>query len=391
MSEIKYPKHFLVIKDIVYNIGDDIIITEDLDKVPMQMDFTLPFIKDGNLDTTNIRKYDAVKLYFKFFRTARERDTATIDSTHLVFDGYIDRLENTENKLGGDVYNIKCISTAGLMYERGTLVPTFTGTIPMICEQLLDQGNMLNYFPTLHIEGFSENFVAKIDSNKFLGKVFDQMKEKYAMYIFQAPNGDLWITLPSWFGTQQTIKVYDLKENIFDMNYGEITQNVDTVVCFGAGNVFGAAFDPISYQLKTGADPTNLQTTVTPQRELMSELYIYRRDLLGSEDCQTVAKEKLVELSKNYSVSFTTEFDPEQKIGDIIVINNSKKISPSQKWIIKSRETSIGKSNITTSITCYSNSIQDLPTDMLTSNVLGLLDTDTYEITEKLENEVQLH
>lgn len=391
MPLLKYPKRVLVIRDKIFDIDDNITITEDLDKVPIEASFTIPFINEGALDTTNLHKYDAVKIYFKFYESARARDIGTLDDMYLVFDGYITTLENSENKSGGDEYNVKCVSTAGLMYERGTLVPTFTGTIPMICEQLLDQGNMINYFPNINIEGFSQNFVAQVESNKFLGKVFDEMKEKYAMYIFQSGNGDLWITLPSWFGEQTEFKTYDLQQNVFDINYGEITQNVDTVVCFGAGNVFGVAFDPISYQLKLGTDPNNLQNTVQPERELMSELYIYRRDLFGSEDCQRVAKEKLIELAKNYSLSFSTEFDPLQKVGDKLVIINSKKISPGQKWIIKSREITIQKSDISCNITCYSNSIQDIPENMLSSAVLGLLDTDTYEITEKIENEVNLH
>ncbi len=368
------------------DLGNDITIEEDLDKIPITASFTLPFIKEGELDTTNIRKYDSVKIYFAWFTSAAGREVANIANMNLIFDGYINTLSNSENKDGGDNYNINCVSTAGLMYERSMEIKSFTGHIPVMMDEALKTANMIDYFKEVkYSEDISKNFVAKIDSSNFLGKVLDSIKEKYAIQIYQTPDTTLNIVMPSWFSDEpQQAYVYDMTQNIFNMNYGEISNNVDTIIVMG-NNCVGFAFDPISYQLKSGVAPEDVKTDITPQRDLMSDLVIWRRDLLNKEDCQTVAKEKLVELARNYSINFDTEFEPTQTIGQTLLINNSKKISSGQKWIIKKRSIKISKDDVNCNIVCYSNSIVDMPNDMLLPSSLGLLDTDVLEITDKLE------
>ena len=66
----------------------------------------------------------------------------------------------------------------------------------------------------------------------------------------------------------------------------------------------------------------------------------------------------------------------------MFVVKNSKKINEFQKWIIKKRTVSISKSGLICNIIAYSNSIQDLPEDILLSST-GVLDTDVLALTDR--------
>jgi len=179
---------------------------------------------------------------------------------------------------------------------------------------------------------------------------------------------------------------YDLLNNVFDIDYGDITQRVDSVVVLGL-NCVGVAFDPIAYRLKNGIENEDF----TPDKNKLAPLYIIRRDVQNIETAQRIAREKLVELAKNYAITLSVVYSPEQFVGDAFNILNSQIIPPTQIWFIKSREVSISKDGgVTCSIVGYSNSVSDFPKDILLSST-GILDTDILELTDREINEVVLH
>ena len=182
--------------------------------------------------------------------------------------------------------------------------------------------------------------------------------------------------------------VFDLKQNVTNIDHGEITNNVDCVIVYGL-NCLGVAFDPIAYQLKMGVGEEDITPNIVPTKDNINPLRIYRRDLMGEEDCQSVAKSKLVELARNYSISFGCEYDPRYKVGNMFVIKNSKKIKDTQKWIIKKIDVNINKGDIGMTVTAYSNSVSDFPDNILLPSS-GLLDTDVLEITEQITNVTEL-
>jgi len=378
----RYPKHLLVIREKQYNIGNDISLVESYDKVFVTGSFSIPFISTTNWSTDLFRKYDKVQIYFKSFDTPIERDLATIDSLTLIFDGYIDTLElPDENKTSGSNYNVNIKSTMGLTYERSTEVKFFNGNIFLIVNTGLAETFLSSYIDNIIVTGVSPNFIMKISSTYFFGKVLEDIKSKYAIKIFQRKK-DLIIKTPVYFNSDTSINTYqyDLQKNVFSINYGEITKSVNCVVVYG-NNTVGIAFDPIAYQLAQGVQPENVVSNITPNKSWLNPLYLYRRDLFDTESCQKVAREKLVDLAKNYTISFNTEFDPDQSLGDVFFINNSNKIPATQKWIIKQRNIKISKNNITCEIIGYSNSISDFPSDILLSPS-GILDTDILNVSK---------
>ena len=387
---MKYPKHFVVIRDKKFDIGQNYTIDEDLDIPYMKMNFDFPYYETGEWTTKQFRKYDRVQMYFDFFDSPGELARANIDSMPKIFDGYINRMELSEDKSGGSNYKMYTRSTIGLSYERTIEIPSFSGDINTIMQRSLQQTDILAYIPNIYVKGISDTMTLKVEGNKYFGKVLDQLREKYAIQTFQVGSGDLYIQTPAYL-TGQTVEasVYDLKTNVFNMNYGEITQDVDTVVVVG-NNCIGIAFDPIGFQLKKGVALENIQTTISPDSTDLNALFIYRRDLYSQQECQEVAINKLIELARNYQISFDTVFEPTRKVGDMFLINNSDRISSTQKWIMKKRTTVIGKDNVKSTISGYSNSITDFPDDILLSST-GILDTDILEVTEKVANLVSLH
>ena len=65
----KYPGHKLVIRDQIYDIGNNITIEENLDAIFIQGSLDLPNFTSGSWSTAGLKKYDAIKIYFKYFET----------------------------------------------------------------------------------------------------------------------------------------------------------------------------------------------------------------------------------------------------------------------------------------------------------------------------------
>lgn len=377
---MKYPKHLLVIGNKQFDIGNGFALEEDFDTGYQTLSFEFPYIEVGNFSTTNIRKYDACKLYFNWFSSAEERDVATIDNMYQCIYGYIDSFTRSESKDTGLNYNIIVKSTFGLAFERSAELSSYSGNIETITAWMLESSGVANYLPAIDYRGLSEGFVIKVDSSKFPGVVLKSFKEKYAINVFQTGDGSLRVWTPSYM-LQQDVGVYeyDLETNIFNVDYGDGQNDIDCVIVHGT-NASGVAFDPIAIQLKY-----NLPILPTPEtldQGLLNPLHIERRDLYSETDCQKVAQEKMVEIGRNYTITATTEYNPSQFLGDMFIIKNSLIIPETQKWIIKKRSAVISKDNVECTIVGYSNSVTDFPDNILISQT-GLLDTDMLDVTEK--------
>ena len=272
-------------------------------------------------------------------------------------------------------------SLIALAWERSAQIPFTSLPVIDILNQGLEYTDLESYITVIkYDENIPSWFLPKIDSTVYFGNVLEQIKNKYAIQIYQEGNGALVIKQPSsFFDGARTVYQYDLETNIFNIDYGDITQRVDSVCVLGLGCV-GIAFDPISYQLKLGQTPSG--ETIIPDSSKLNPLFIIRRDLSDREACQLLARQKLVELAKNYALNFTCIFEPSQSIGSMFVIKNSSKIDENQKWIIKKRTINISKDNISCNIVAYSNSIEDLPENILLSNT-GVLDTDILDIPDR--------
>ena len=381
----------LQIRNQVIDLGNDFSITEDQDKLYSTMDFALPYIQVGTLDTTVYQKYDLVKLFYKEYDNEREAINPDITAMEVVFEGYIDRLELDESKGSGYNYKMFCKTTMGLCEERTMQTNSFNGTMNEVllhADGYESNGTNNNYGVDFRnivplnrriIDDFPEWFVLKLDGDKFFSTILESIKKKYAIKIFQSANGYLTITFPQYFSSDDiTVFQHDMQSDVSVMNYGDLSQKYDSVICIGLGN-YGLAFDPIAYQLKNGVAKEDLSDNVIPDNTKLNPFYIYRRDVFDQESAQQIAKNKLVEFAKNNSITFDTILTPTENINSAFQIKNSVKISEDQIYFIKTRTTTISKSGgIKCSISGYANSIIDFPEELLTPST-GLLDVDMYD------------
>lgn len=386
----RYSKHLAVIRDIQYDLGDNFTFEYSLDNIFINTTFNFPYVQNEQFDTTNFSKYDAVKIYYNEFDTAAEANSATITNLVKIFDGYIDKLPLTLDKQSGYQYSITCKSRMGLSFERTAKINLYTGTLFTFLQTAIENSGLSEWITNINLEGINRDFVLKIDSSKFFGEVLENIKDKYALHIYEDSNNVLNIKTPFFLSQQSSIDAYEyiVDENVYDIDFGDLTNRIDTVICVGT-NAVGVAFDPIAYQLKFGTSTENIVTNPTIDPAKLNIRYVYRRDVFNQQECQEIARNTLVDLAKNNTISFSTQFIPTQTVGEPFIIRNAAKIPESQLWTIKSITFNLGKQQNNCTIVGYSNSIIDFPEDILLSNT-GILSTDILQITEKVEDSLQL-
>jgi len=411
---MKYPKHLIlfgnasnafqgtktlstgeVVKNYastIADIGNNIVINEDLLKTYNTATIDLPAISNEFFNTIDMKRFDVFKIYFKYFENKADADSAGIDNLDLIFDGYVEATPMSESKMSGLNYEgLSLKSTAGLFYETNSPVKFFDGTINTILEAIQQYSVSTYFLSGLEVDSnISPNWLFKVGTSNFLGEVFDNIRKGYSVNIYQESDGVLRIRLPSSFSESQNPWIMDILTNAFEVDYGDVSQNVDSIVVAGT-NCIGVAFDPITYQLKNGVLRENLVSKIVPVNRLLNPIVIVRRDLYSTEDCQRVAREKLLEIAKNYVITIKCLYEPEMQLGDTFIVNNSQKIFNTQIWIIKSKTIKINKSGAATlTIKGYSNCLVDFPEDILTS-ATGILDTDILELTDRVVSATELH
>lgn len=392
---VSHPKHFIVIKDKQIELGDNISIEEDLDEIYNTANLELPDVTSLGLKT--LRKFDSLIIYYNDFPTREQANNAEISDCKKIFTGYIHSVKVNESKTDGIMYTVEGRSTLGLAYERTTITKAFNTLLSEIMVKGLTETFLLGIIPYIYISSDIDEVVIKVDAETDFGKVIESIKDKYPIKIFQLGDGGVWITTPSFFnkkteseGGVRFIKKkdnndtiinrvfeYDLKTNVSSIDYGDITNNINTVIVYGL-NTFGVAFDPIAYELQ-------YQTSlIAPQN--LSVLPVYRRDVANLVECRKIAYETLIDIQKSNTLTLDCYYKPVRQIGDNLKIMNSKIINEERLFTIKRKTTSINKNGISSTIVAYRTGLADVSREESTGyqTVEELLQSDILNIQDKL-------
>jgi len=381
----KFPKHLVVIRDKVIDVTGEISMSFDMTNIYPTCSFELPLFQSGGFDTTTVKNYDNLEIYFNYFDTQFLADTATIDKMYKVFKGYVSDVKSSEG--GGEFKtNVEGAGTAKLFFENTTLTKIFNSNLRTIVNKAIDEVPLFSSMTNSIVidSNISDNLILKVDSSSNFGKVLQSIQEKYAINIFQQGNGNVIFKWPIYmFQNTATSFDFDLETTVANIDYGSQSNLYDTVVVVG-NNCNGIAFDPISYQLKNSLAVPELN----PDPAKLSILFLYRRDVISQESAQEIARNKLLDILKNYTLSFDSIFIPYLYLGDLIRIKNAKKVSKNTLFIVKSMNITIGET-VKCSYTCYNNAAQDFPSDILLSNT-GIWDTDILSVKTKEPKTVTL-
>lgn len=387
---MNYAKHLLIIRDVQYDIGDNITIQYDLDNMFTNLSLTMPYIKNEQFDTTIFRDSDRVQLFYGLFSDASSANNATIDDLTKIFDGYIDKLPRSISKTNGWQYSLQCKSRLALSFERPSRIPFVNNTIRRFLEQAFNNADLTDFVTNLDITGVSENFTVKLETTNKFGEALQQIKDKYALHIFDKPDNTLKITTPFFLSRQSTVDAFQFKldENMFSFNQSDKNAMIDCVIVVGT-NCVGVAFDPIGYQLRFGKRIEDLVPNPRIEVEQLRTKYEYRRDVFSQVDAQELARNLLVDKLKANNVTFDTIFKTEYELGAPFVIQGVDKIPDNQLWIMKSITFNLSKGSNTCTIVGYSNSVIDFPGDILLSE-FGLLNTNILQTTQKVEKALNI-
>lgn len=229
---MNYAKHLLIIRDVQYDIGDNITIQYDLDNMFTNLSLTMPYIKNEQFDTTIFRDSDRVQLFYGLFSDASSANNATIDDLTKIFDGYIDKLPRSISKTNGWQYSLQCKSRLALSFERPSRIPFVNNTIRRFLEQAFNNADLTDFVTNLDITGVSENFTVKLETTNKFGEALQQIKDKYALHIFDKPDNTLKITTPFFLSRQSTVDAFQFKldENMFNFNQSDMNAMIDCVI-----------------------------------------------------------------------------------------------------------------------------------------------------------------
>lgn len=384
--------------------------TFDIDVLWGTLNFSLPYLLPGQknvtetgvLDITRLKKFDTVKLYYDEI----EQSISPVRPNNLVnvFYGFIDTIRLVKNKDSID-YSITALGTMALsddrtmLFERktgelqnliigsatsqGTLDPTDVGLL-----QLAFGGSTPDIVPEVaFIDVDANTLFVDVEGGKKLSETLKQIREKYAVIIHQTGNGTLQVFTPFFLldsRNNEYLNAYgwefELGVNAYNLDYGDLTSAINSVVVVGFPPSVGVAVDPVQVQLNAGSGNPITQANY-------NYLIFEQRDLQGVEACQKVARQRLMEIQRNYSITFKTKFDPRFAVGQPFVINDNDRFTENQVWIIKAFTFNITKDDISCDITGYSHSLDQFPEDIVIDST-GIADVDQLEIREKLPTDM---
>jgi len=198
------------------------------------------------------------------------------------------------------------------------------------------------------------------------------IQDKYAAILHESGDGIFRLSTASFFSNKTEVDFdFDFDQgNVFDLDYGDITSNYNAVVVFGLPPVVGIALDVV------GVNNNNNQ---------VNYLAFINRDLEGIQQCETVAQNKLLELQRNFVISFKTQFKPEFKIGQTFSMSDNDRYTGDERFIIKKVSWQIKKDAVDATITGYTHSLTLLPEKQVISKT-GVADVDTLQLRAKLDD-----
>ena len=353
----------------------------DLDAIAPVCSFNLPYmLKDqqstsgSEVQIAELKKYDTVKLYYGEFDN--DPGEVSIADLSLIFDGFITSINLSKSKDRFD-YKINALGTAGLTYNRNTFYEvTGDSTIKSFIDRTLEAANLTKYITVNYVDVSAGLLPIFVEGGKNVKEVFDDLKSKYAIIITQTGDGTLLVMKPSFLNKDQGTTGFlawdfDInKGNVFEIDYGDITSNVNAVVVVGMGDVVGVAVDVIGVQNNSGQ--VNYQS-------------FERYDLFDTESCEGVAQEKLLELQRNYTLTFKTLFNTSFQVGQRFTMIDNDKYDGSQVFMIKKYSVTIDKQDVSCVISGFTYSLTVLPENLVISNT-GVADVDVIQLPNKGQN-----
>lgn len=389
----------------------------DMDDVLGKMSFSLPYVSyntdESSVDLTRLKKKDTVKLFFGSFDSdpgeisignfarpqfGSDGNQIPINGMYLVFDGIVENITLSKSK-GNYNYTITCNSSLGAGLYNNMIRVNYVFDYPenMIMTNLQLAGLMIGEVSKqeeidsrdlfraedLRINNIDlEGAKIKTTGGKNLIEEFKNVREQYAMIIHQTGDGLINLTAHSQViasgSTSLNSWEFRLNENMYSLDYGDLTNNINSVVCLGRQPYVGYAVDPIAVQLNAG------DTTVS--EENYKYLIIERRDIVSDEACERIAREELLNIMKDFTIQFKTSFNPLFKVTDPVVIYDDDKFD-GQIFFIKSYSVTIDKGDVSCDIIAYSNSLTVLPEDLVLSPT-GIADVDVVEQQNDLQDAV---
>jgi len=393
----------------------------DMDHLSGTLNFKLPYLLPGQknldegstaLDITRLKKYDTVNLYFHDsgieLQDERESDILRNDENgtqvrlRRVFFGFIKGISLSKGK-GNINYSISAVGTLGLAEERNLAFERKTGELQNLLVGV-PQDNQLNnedigilqltfgdqtnvIIPEVQFIDLEANTLfVDLQGGKNLQSVLNQIRENYAVIIHQEGNGTLTVMTPFFLLQARQNEhlnfnawAFELeKGNVFTINYGDLTSNINSVVVLGYPPNFGVAVDPITVQLNAGSGNT-------PSEANFNYLIFEQRDLVSDEDCQKVARQKLLEIMRNFAIKFKVPFHPNYSVGQPLTINDNDRFTDGQVWIMKAYSFNISKDDVSCDITAYAHALDVFP-EAIVIDPTGIADVDALEFREKTDD-----
>lgn len=379
----------------------------DIDNLAGQLNFTLPYYlsipnkQEGYAFKTavkDLKKFDTIKLYANYFdsnpgqveqSTSNGELVFTANGKQLIqiFDGYIDQIKQQTSKTNIN-YEITGLGTIGISNDRGLEYQHQTGTALELFPTLLQLAGLqigdsnvipvtTDIIPINKIRFIDVNAGDRViitDGGQSLKDILDNIKEKYSFIIHQSGDGYLNIMTPFYLLQNSSDNIlsvnswnFDINDgNVFEIDYGDLTNQYNAVVVVGLG-VHGVAVDPISVQNNNG---------------IINYITIENRSSQSEEQCQELARNKLLEILRNQIISFKTIFHPEFMVGQPFTINDNDRFDGSQIFTLKKFSFNISKTDVSCNVQGFLHGTATIPSDLLLSNT-GILDVDVLQIRDK--------
>ena len=382
----------------------------DIDNLWGTLSFSLPYLLPGQknvtdtgvLDITRLKKFDTVKLYYDEI----ENTISPVRPSNLfnVFYGFIDSIKLVKNKDSID-YSFSALGTMALADDRNLIFerktgelqnliigsPTRVGTLDPndigILQLAFGAQTSVIVPEVAFIDIEANTLFVNLQGGKKLSEVLKEIRDKYAVIIHQTGNGTLQVFTPFFLLSSQDSEYlnaygwdFKLGVNMYNLDYGDLTNAINSVVVLGLGGVVGVAVDPVMVQLNAGSGNAVTQADY-------NYLVFEQRDLQGVEACQKVARQKLLEITRNFSITFKTKFLPQFAVGQPFIVNDNDRFTSDQIWIIKKFSFTINKDDISCDITGFANSLDQFPEDIII-DATGIADVDQLEIRTKLPAEL---
>lgn len=396
----------------------------DMDAICGVLQFSLPYYipypdstemqgpdPASGLNTNELKKFDTVKLYYLETDTDGEiiqgtnvfevinafgeieeitENNYTINEVEMVkvFDGFIDEIKHRKAKMNIP-YNFVALGTVGISNYRNLEYEHKSGTAGELIQTIFQISGaqigpfnvspvLFDYVPAWRIRFIDTNVANRVlivDGGTDLKEVIVALRKKYALIFHQSGDGFFNVITPFYLLQAESDELlsvnawqFDINNGtLFDIDYGDVTKQKNAVVMLGSPGSLGIAVDPIAVQNNGGK---------------INYVIEENRRLRGDEECQRVARDKLLELSRNFTLVIKTKFSPELMIGQPFTVIDNDKYDGTQVFIIKKYKFTIAKNDVSAMVHGYAHAADVAPEDILISNT-GILDVDVLQIRDK--------